>query len=272
MRTGPMEGADVILRHANAASESRSSNQTSLFAGGGDDSADRVRLEARPDWTTMEKLNHEFDALGFYLSAHPLDAYESTLKKIGVVESNQIESTLAANKGSARLNLAGIVVNYRVRTSQKGSRYAFVEMTDRAGVFETVVFSEILATSRELLTAASLSCCGRTRVWMKARFGLRPRRSSPGRSRIEIGSGLQIFLTSPDPVPHLASILGKYGRGKGAIRIAVQTPKEQVDIVLSDSFRIDPKLRAAVKSLPGVMDVHEALAGFDDCVKFAHVT
>ncbi len=253
-----VEGADVILRHANAASESRSSNQASLFAGGGDESADRIRLESRPEWTTMERLNHEFDALGFYLSAHPLDAYDSTLKKIGVVQSNEIEMTLAANKGSARLNLAGIVVNYRVRTSQKGSRYAFIEMTDRAGVFEAVVFSEVLATSRELLDSGQP-------VMLRADARLDEGTARLAATKIEAldaaasksAAGLQIFLTSPDPVPHLASILGKYGRGKGSIRIAVQTPTEQVDIALSDSFRIDPKLRAAVKSLPGVMDVHD---------------
>ena len=49
------------------------SNQVSLF---GDDTAQRrPPLPKVPDWPPMERLQHEFDAIGFYLSAHPLDAY-----------------------------------------------------------------------------------------------------------------------------------------------------------------------------------------------------
>ena len=57
---------------------------------------------------------------------------------------------LAGRTGN-RAKLAGIVIGRQERTSAKGNRFAFVQLSDTSGMFEALVFSETLSTSRELL-------------------------------------------------------------------------------------------------------------------------
>src|SRR5262249_40860699 len=111
---------------------------------------DRLKLPATPDWPPMEKLRHEFEAIGFYLSAHPLDSYAGTLKRLDVVSYADLPGWLSG-RPTMRAKLAGIVTGRQERTSAKGSRFAFVQLSDASGVYEVVVFSELLAAHRELL-------------------------------------------------------------------------------------------------------------------------
>src|SRR5262249_46144679 len=74
---------EMLLRHAGAAAEERESNQVSLF-GDAEPSA-RQPLPAVAEWLPADRLRHEFEAIGFYLSAHPLDEYADILKKQGVL-------------------------------------------------------------------------------------------------------------------------------------------------------------------------------------------
>ena len=71
---------EALTRHSQATHESRGSNQNSLF---GDDTAQRrPPLPKVPDWAPMERLQNEFAAIGFYLSSHPLAAYERSLERL----------------------------------------------------------------------------------------------------------------------------------------------------------------------------------------------
>ncbi|MCH8168367.1 MAG: DNA polymerase III subunit alpha, partial [Proteobacteria bacterium] len=71
------EAAETVVRHASAAAGERDSAQENLF-GGGDAApapAPDLVLPQAADWPDTDRLRHEFEAIGFYLSAHPLDAY-----------------------------------------------------------------------------------------------------------------------------------------------------------------------------------------------------
>src|SRR6185312_3548595 len=77
-----VENSDRILGGAQAAQRERESGQVSLF--GGETHAEDLRLTNVPDWPAHERLGEEFNAMGFYLSGHPLDAYGAALKRLGV--------------------------------------------------------------------------------------------------------------------------------------------------------------------------------------------
>src|SRR5207245_3088010 len=102
------------------------------------------------NWPPMERLQHEFYAIGFYLSSHPLDAYGKSLERIGVVRFIDLAARLAAG-GSTRHKLAGIVVGKKERTSARGNRFAFVQMSDASGLFEVMLFSDVLGPARPAL-------------------------------------------------------------------------------------------------------------------------
>jgi DNA polymerase-3 subunit alpha len=102
----------------------------------------------------MDRLRHEFEAIGFYLSAHPLDAYGSRLERLHVVRAAALLNRVSAG-GDVRIKLAGTVISKKERTSARGNRFAFVQMSDPSGMFEITVFSEILGRSRDLLEAGA---------------------------------------------------------------------------------------------------------------------
>ena len=141
-------GAELVLRRAQATAEDRASSQIGLFGGEGA-KPEPLRLPTVPDWPQLEKLAFEAEAVGFHLSAHPLDTYAAVLKRLGVVPSAEIGSR--ARAGGVRLKLAGTVVASKERNTRTGSRMAWVTLSDTAGTYEVTLFSEVLSRARPLL-------------------------------------------------------------------------------------------------------------------------
>jgi DNA polymerase-3 subunit alpha len=248
------ENLETVIRHVSAAASERQSNQVSLFAieGGASQEPD-IRLKHRPEWPQMDRLKEEFDALGFYLSAHPLDAYAESLARLEVVSSTEAQAAAARKGGQARLVLAGIVVGRQIRTSKSGNRFAFVQLTDRTGVFEVTLFSEVLAASRDLLDSGEPLL-----VRADARIeddNLRLLASSlePLDKAVErTAAGLEIFLHDVTPLETLKSLIQNEGRGRGRIQVVVPTARGDVRIKLPEAYQVSSRLRGAVKALPGI--------------------
>src|SRR3546814_2897346 len=101
-------------------------------------------------WTPMDQLAKEFEAIGFYLSAHPLDAYQATLNRVGVKRYADVLKQLHSSEQI--IKIAGTIISKQERTSQKtGNSFAFVQCSDASGMFEVMLFSEILTQHRDLL-------------------------------------------------------------------------------------------------------------------------
>ena len=77
------------------------SNQVSLFGGDSDVIDDSIRLRETNDWAGMDRLKEEFDALGLYLSAHPLDSYASQLGRLRVTSHAALNDLVTAGTGTA---------------------------------------------------------------------------------------------------------------------------------------------------------------------------
>ncbi|MDG2205358.1 MAG: DNA polymerase III subunit alpha [Alphaproteobacteria bacterium] len=246
-------GIETLMRHAVAAQNDRDSNQIGLFADGPETTM-AVNIPDMPDWPIMERLNEEFEALGCYLSGHPLDTYGSHLKQLGVETIVQA----MARKEAAPVNLAGTVVAKKERTSAKGNRYAFVGLSDSSGAFEVTVFSEALAAAREFLEV------GRS-VFIKATVqpddgGVRflaneflPLEAAAARA-VE---HLRICIASDDAVPAIRDILAAEKIGHGRVRIHAQ-PTDchwEADLELDQGFNLSPDAHLALRNLPDVIRV-----------------
>ncbi len=108
---------EALTRHSQATHEARGSSQNSLF---GDDTAQRrPQLPKVPDWSPMERLQNEFSAIGFYLSSHPLAAYERSLERLKVTRAADLQALLSRGV-PGRIKLAGTVIDRAERTSAKG--------------------------------------------------------------------------------------------------------------------------------------------------------
>ena len=100
---------DALLAFSNRTADNAAQGIGDLFGGGGD-APGRVDLRPVKAWTPMERLQHEFDAVGFFLSGHPLDAYAGVLGKLGVLSFTELEAR--ADRGAVAGRLAGVVVTH----------------------------------------------------------------------------------------------------------------------------------------------------------------
>ena len=249
--------ADLLLRQASRAAEERQDGQHSLFGAVDDGFAARPALPVVADWPAVEKLQNEFEAIGFYLSAHPLDPYGKSLERAGILRWVDLSAAIAAN-GTTRFRFAGIVVGKKERTSARGNRFAFVQLSDTTGVFEVTVFSEVLAQARALLDGGQPLI-----VTVDVRNEEDSYRLTA--QKIELldevvahaAAGLRVFVGEADALPRLRNLFGREIAGRGRVTLVLDLPSREVEIALPGGFRVDPRIRAAVKSLPGVVDVHD---------------
>jgi DNA polymerase-3 subunit alpha len=153
VRAQLFEGAESLVHYAQALAEERKSNQNSLFAMEASAAKDLAQhhLPQIQEWTPLDRLAYEFQSIGFYLSAHPLDTKRGQLDRMGIVDFGDIESYLA-NRPVARIRMAGVLVKKSEKVSSKsGNKFAFLTLSDASGVYEVVLFSEILSRSRPFL-------------------------------------------------------------------------------------------------------------------------
>ncbi|HEX5321835.1 MAG TPA: DNA polymerase III subunit alpha [Stellaceae bacterium] len=256
-RAQTFAAAETLLRQASRAAEERESRQESLFGGIDSGFAARPSLPVVADWPPVERLQFEFDAIGFYLSSHPLDPYGKSLERAGILRYGDLPAALAAG-GSTRFRLAGIVVGKRERTSARGNRYAFVQLSDTSGMFEVTVFSEVLSGARPLLDGGHPLIMTVDVRHDDDSLRLTVQKIEPLDAVVaHAAAGLRIFVGEPDALPRLKTLFGHEPSGRGRVTLVLDLPRNEVEITLPGGFRVDPRFRAAVKSLPGVVDVHD---------------
>ncbi len=130
--------------------QERDSSQVSLFGsaevGRGSINGAR-RLPDINEWDEKQRLNLEKEALGFYITGHPLGRYEAEIRRFASTDTSQI-SELADR---AEVRLCGIVVAQKEHMTKKGERMGFVTIEDLAGTVEVLVLPNIYQQVAELL-------------------------------------------------------------------------------------------------------------------------
>ena len=250
------EGLEGILGHAASEARDREQGQIGLF-GGGDAPASSIKLPDVPDWSYMDRLNEEADAVGFYLSGHPLDAYAKSLERLGAEKVADV----MRDGHSGPVALAGTVIGRKERTSAKGNRYAFVQCSDPTGVFEVTVFSEALAMARDILEAGN-SVFVRGSVQFEGESARFTANTIEPLDKVaaNTAAGLKILLDTADPLPRLKEALsGASGNGgRGVVRLVSQLDTGlEVRIELKQRFTISPPVLAAIREIPGIKGVEE---------------
>ncbi|MSP81577.1 MAG: DNA polymerase III subunit alpha [Alphaproteobacteria bacterium] len=254
-RAQVLAGIDAMIARAGAAARSRDSGQVGLFDGG---EAIRVPLPLPdvPDWAPVERLRQEHDALGFYLSAHPLTAYVPALAKLGVPSSSSLAAMLA-NVDEAEFRLAGVPIARRERTGNHGRRFAFVQMSDVSGTYEVVMFHDILAASRDLLDSGAplLLLVDARRDGDTVRLAAR---TVQALDRVVAAStqSLRVVLDASAGLNALRSALLGSEKGSGTVRVVVRAlGADDVEILLPGGYALTPSLWARLAAAPGIAAV-----------------
>ena len=236
-----------------------------LFGGG-----DAPALDARPakPWTPIERLQHEFEAVGFFLSGHPLDTYAAVLPKLGVVSYTELEAR--ADRGAVAGRLAGVVVSARERKSQKGNKFAFAMFSEPTGQFEAVLFSETLAQARDLLepgTAVLLAVEGERdgeSLKLRAQTVESLDKAAQGvlrgvrvvlDSRVVKGVGNGGGNGGGDPLDQLKALLKPGGRIAVSLAMTLADAGRELEFALPGRFDVSPAQKGAISTVPGVVEV-----------------
>ena len=255
VRARVFAAADAILKRAQATVQEKESGQIGLFGGGA--KPEPLRMPVVPEWESLDRLGFEAEAIGFHLTGHPLDAYGQTLKRLGALVSNQLEAQ--AQRGSARVKMAGVVVNTKERITKTGSRMAWVRLSDAGGSYEVTCFSEVLGRSREFLTAGSaVLVTADVKLEGEALRITAVEVGSLETAVQQAGGGIRVWLQKTEAVAHIRALLDREGKGKGRVVLIPRVEAEQdVEITLPGGFNLTPRLTQAFKILPGIERVED---------------
>lgn len=142
-------GIEKALAHGQQVANDRLRGQNALF--GNDPSVYetdwRSILPPAAEWTPSELSKLEKSAVGFYLSTHPLDAFESTLASLEIGNVADREDIAVGQK----LTIAGIVSAAQVKHSKKGNRFCIFRLDDRSGSVKCLAWAESFARCSALL-------------------------------------------------------------------------------------------------------------------------
>ncbi|MFQ5957888.1 MAG: DNA polymerase III subunit alpha [Alphaproteobacteria bacterium] len=261
-RARVFNAVEMLIHEANAAVLERNSSQENLFGEGGagfagDESPARW-LPDVADWPAIERLQHEHDAIGFYLSAHPLEAYGSRLARLDVTPVGALPGHIA-RLGAAAVNLAGVVIGKQERRSARGGRFAFVQLSDQSGVVEVALFSESLSASRELIdSGVPLYVAADARLDGEAlRVTARSVRALD-RVALDDAGGLTVRLTEAAALDRLRAALDHAESGRGRVTLVVDLDDREVEVALPGAYAVSPAVCLEIKALPGVDAIHEA--------------
>jgi len=125
--------------------ENKSANQIGLFSE--DEEQQNDIIIDIEDWMFEERLSKEFEAVGFFISDHPLNQFSEIFDDYRIIDYSKFNSDDEIKDS----NIAATLLKLQERKTAKGSSYAVLKLTDLTSVFELFIFSDILELNREIL-------------------------------------------------------------------------------------------------------------------------
>jgi DNA polymerase-3 subunit alpha len=224
--------------------------------------APTIMLPQIEPWLPAERLRREYDAIGFFLSGHPLDDYTTVLKRLRV--QSWTEFSRAVKTGATAGKVAATVVSRMERRTKTGNKMGIMGLSDPTGHFEAVLFSEGLAQYRDVLEpgAAVLLQLGAELQGEDVRA--RVLHAEPlDDAAAKTQKGLRIFVRDTKPLESIAKRLqmpegapAKPNGGDGDVSLVLMLDLEtEVEMKLPGRFKVSPQIAGAIKAVSGVVDV-----------------
>jgi DNA polymerase-3 subunit alpha len=240
-----------MMSTAQRTHEAASVGQNDMF--GGLASRETIAIPPVESWLSGEKLQREYDAIGFFLSGHPLDEYATILKNMNV--QSWAEFSRAVKAGQTAGRLAATVVSRMERRTKTGNKMGIFGLSDPSGHYEAIMFAEGLQQYRDILEPGSPVLLFLSAEAQGDEVRARIQTADPlDQAAAKLQKGLQVFLRDQTPIEPIAKRLE--GKGDGEVMIMLELgDKTEVQIKLPGRFKISPQIAGAIKAVPGVIDV-----------------
>jgi DNA polymerase-3 subunit alpha len=247
-------GMDRVIGYAQRAQEEKVSGQSDFFGSGAASGPEKLVLPTFNPWMPSEMLMREYQVLGFYLSAHPLDTYGAVLDKMRVQTFADFSTAVRAGATAGRL--AGTVTGRQERKTRTGNKMGIVMFSDSTGQFEAVLFSEALAQYRDLLEPGKSLVITVQADERPEGIGLRIQTvQSLEEQSVRMQKALRVFVRDSGPLKTVARHLNARGDGLVSFIVIKDDGKREIEVELTERYRISPEIAAALKAAPGVLDV-----------------
>ncbi len=249
------QGLDVVMAVAAHRLELEASGQNELFGGAGE--PEPVRLPKVDNWLPEELLQREHTAIGFYLSAHPLDAYAALLGRLRVQTWAQFSASV--KRGASAGRLAGTIVAKQERKTRTGNKMGIIGVSDPTGQYEAVIFSEGLAHFRSLLETGQSVILLVNAEDKPEGISVRIDSVEPlDQAASRLQNALRIFLRDAEPLDSIARRLQPGGEGDVSLIVLGDGRRGEVEVKLPGSYMVSPQLAGALRAVSGVVDVELA--------------
>jgi DNA polymerase-3 subunit alpha len=230
------ESLELLFRNAQAKIKQEQSNQLSLFGGGTTVDETLVRKPRHlPEWPVNHKLAYEREALGFYISGHPLEKFRAELKKFGAISTIEVKG-----QGSKPVvKVGGVVTALKLKNTKKGDRYASFVFEDSHGTIETLVWPDTYRKFSSLIAADEpILITGKSEVneekaqlvveKIESLISLRDKSASVGILQLTASDQFELRAS------RLMNILERHV-GKCPIKVAYESGGSKVNIDLKDA-------------------------------------
>jgi len=252
-RARAFAAADLIVGLANRETAAQESGQGDMLGGGGDVALPIPRTAI---WTPQERLQREHQAVGFYLSGHPLDDYGPLLKRANIQTYAQFAA--AVRNGLTGGRLAASVLGKTERRTRTGGKLGIILLSDASGQYEATLFAERLAqyrdlleTGRTVLLTVSASIDGDD---MRVRIQSAEPLEEAAKSQAAL---MRVFVRDAAPLPDVRQQLTQKGDGEVLI-VALMDGGREVEVRLPGRYRAAPQIAGALRTIPGVVAVELA--------------
>lgn len=149
-RSQMMACVEDALDYGQKIQKEASDKQMQLFGGSsGQAQLNPPTMPSIPEWDEKHKLTLEKEAIGFYITGHPLDEYQDLLEKYA--SANSLDLMDEGIKDGGMIRMGGIIRGIKMIMDKRGNPMAFIELEDIIGSVEVTVFSSVYSTLENIL-------------------------------------------------------------------------------------------------------------------------
>jgi DNA polymerase-3 subunit alpha len=255
-------GIDTIMATAQRAHAAVAMGQDELFGGASNES---LTVPNADPWLPAERLKREYDAVGFFLSGHPLDDYAALLKGLRV--QSWAEFSRSVRGGATGGKVAASVVSRMERRTKTGNKMGIIGLSDPSGHYEAILFAEGLAQYRELLEPGSAVVLLLSAEAQGDEVRARIQSAEPlDQAAAKLPKSLRVFLSGEAPIDGISRRLepiqlaaapaAARDRADGEVSmVLLLDPATEVEVKLPGRFKVSPQIAGAIKAVPGVVEV-----------------
>jgi DNA polymerase-3 subunit alpha len=144
---------DRAIEQGARAQRDRASGQGGLFSmldpgPGATATVEDIPLPNVNPWSQKEGLSYEKEALGLYVSGHPLEEYAESIQALTRIDTGNVAESAAHGD---TICMGGIVIDLAVRTTKKGDRFALFRLEDQFGSVKVVCWPETFSRYKNLI-------------------------------------------------------------------------------------------------------------------------